>query len=254
MTTAESTRDIYNAQADKWNRDHPILLSDFSARPFLLDLCTPLAGKRCLDLGCGEGYVSRQLMERGAKSTLGIDISDKMVQSALRQQDHAPVHGLDYRVADLRVDPLPSEGSYDLILAVFLFNYMTVDEMHRTMDLAYSKLVKGGRLIFSVPHPSLPFLKQKEFPFYFDPSGGYFSGRDQCFPGEIWRLDRTPVKVQCVHKLLGDYFAGLKSAGFDSMPDVHELRIEQRHVELDAAFFAPLIDLPLHLAMEITKR
>ena len=60
--------------------------------------------------------------------------------------------------------------------------------------------------------------------------------------------------MQCVHKLLGDYFAGLKSAGFDSMPDVHELRIEQRHVELDATFFAPLVDLPLHLAMEITKR
>ena len=150
-------------------------------------------------------------MERGAKSTLGIDISDNMIQSALRQQDHAPVHGLDYRVADLRVDPLPSEGSYDLILAVFLFNY---HDCRRDASHDGPRIFKTreGRSpdIFRFPIRLFPFLKQKEFPFYFDPSGGYFSGRNQCFPGEIWRLDRTPVKVQCVHKLLGDYFAGLK--------------------------------------------
>jgi len=253
MTTAESTRQIYNAQADKWKREKPSLLSDFSARPFLLDLCSPLAGKSCLDLGCGEGYVSRQLMERGAKRTLGIDISENMVQSAIQQQNRDPYQGLEYRVADLRDNTSLIGETYDLVVAVFLFNYMTVDEMHRTMKFAYSKLVSGGRLIFSVPHPSLPFLKEKEFPFYFDPCGGYFSGRDECFPGEIWRLDRTPVKVQCVHKLLEDYFSGLKNAGFKSMPGVHELRIDQRHVAMDPKFFEPLADLPLHLAMEITK-
>jgi cyclopropane fatty-acyl-phospholipid synthase-like methyltransferase len=253
MTTAESTREIYNAQADKWKRDQPTLLSDFSARPFLLNLCGSLQGKVCLDLGCGEGYVARELMKRGAKSTLGIDISEQMIQSAINQQSETQYEGLEYRVADLRDDTEQLGNSYDLVMAVFLFNYMSVDEMHRTMRFAYSKLVTGGRLIFSVPHPSLPFLKRDEFPFYFDPSAGYFSGRDMCFPGEIWKLDRTPVKVQCVHKLLEDYFIGLKNAGFNVIPDVHELRINHEHVELDPVFFQPLVDLPLHLAMEVTK-
>lgn len=253
MTTAETTREIYNSQAAKWSRDEPSLLSDFSARPFLLDLCTPVTEKRVLDLGCGEGYVSRELMKRGAGTTLGIDISEEMIQAAIRQQKHIRYNGLDYCVADLRQDTSPIGKSYDLIIAVFLFNYMSVDEMHQIMRLAYERLVPGGRLIFSVPHPSLPFLKTTEFPFYFEPSGGYFSGRDRCFPGEIWRLDRTPVDVQCVHKLLSDYFSGLKQAGFTTIPDVHELRIDERHVALDPDFFRPLVDLPLHMAMEVTK-
>jgi cyclopropane fatty-acyl-phospholipid synthase-like methyltransferase len=253
MTTAESTREIYNDQADKWQRDRPTLLSDFSARPFLLELCDPIQGKRCLDLGCGEGYVARELMKRGAASTLGVDISENMIESANRQQQSVLQEGLEYRECDLRNGAEDIGNSYDLVVAVFLFNYMSIEEMHRTMRLAHEKLTSTGRLIFSVPHPSLPFLKRDKFPFYFAPSGGYFSGRDQCFPGEIWRLDRTPVKVQCVHKTFEDYFQGLKAAGFETMPNVHELKINQAHVDLDAEFFEPLRDLPLHLAIEVTK-
>ena len=253
MTTVESTREIYNSQADKWQRDRPTLLSDFSARPFLLELCEPVAGKRCLDLGCGEGYVARELMKRGAGETLGVDISEKMIESANRQQQESVHVGLEYRVSDLRGNTENISGSYDLVVAVFLFNYMSIGEMHRTMRLAYQNLASSGRLIFSVPHPSLPFLKRDKFPFYFAPSAGYISGRDHCFPGEIWRLDRTPVKVQCVHKTFEDYFQGLKAAGFNAMPDVHELKINQEHVDLDSEFFEPLRDLPLHLAIEVMK-
>jgi len=253
MTTAGSTREIYNGQADKWQRDRPTLLSDFSARPFLLKLCEPLVGSKCLDLGCGEGYVARELMKRGAAHTLGVDISEKMIESANRQKQSLEDERLEYRVVDLRSSAGEISDSYDLVVAVFLFNYMSIGEMHRTMRFAHEKLSPGGRLIFSVPHPALPYLKTDKFPFYFSASEGYFSGRDRCFPGEIWRLDRVPVKVQCVHKTFADYFKGLKTAGFDSMPDVHELKINQEHVELDAEFFEPLVDLPLHLAIEVVK-
>ena len=43
------------------------------------------AMENILDLGCGEGYVSRELMKRGAKRTLGIDISEKMIAAAFEQ-------------------------------------------------------------------------------------------------------------------------------------------------------------------------
>ena len=61
MSVLNDTREIYNAQASQWSRDEPMLLSDYSARPFLLDLCEPIADATILDLGCGEGYVSRVL-------------------------------------------------------------------------------------------------------------------------------------------------------------------------------------------------
>lgn len=41
--------------------------------PALLALCEPLQGRRVLDLGCGQGYFTRQLAARGAQ-VVGIDL------------------------------------------------------------------------------------------------------------------------------------------------------------------------------------
>lgn len=254
MSLLNDTREIYNAQASQWSRDEPMLLSDYSARPFLLDLCEPIADATILDLGCGEGYFSREMMKRGAKRTLGIDISEEMIATALEQQRRHPWNGLDYSVADLRNSDIVGAAPYDLVVAVFLFNYMTLEETCQTMQQAFTALRPGGRLIFSVPHPVLPFLKKDRFPFYFETWDGYFSGRGNRFPGEIWRIDRVAVNVQCVHKTIEDYFWCLKKAGFRLMPDVHELRITGEHVRLDPEFFGPLLDLPLHLAIQVEKQ
>jgi len=250
----QDTREIYNAQATQWTRDEPILLSDYSARPFLLDLCEPISGCNVLDLGCGEGYVSRELMKRNASGTLGIDVSENMIAQARKQQETDRYEGLEYAVADLREGDNICFERFDLVVAVFLFNYMTLSETRRTMQQAFSVLGSGGRLVFAVPHPALPFLKKDRFPFYFETSGGYFSGRNNRFPGEIWRRDGSPVNVQCVHKTIEDYFHCLKDAGFRLMPAVHELRITEEHVRQDPNFFGPLLDLPLHLAFEVEKQ
>ena len=254
VNVAQDTREIYNAQASQWSREEPVLLSDYSARPFLLDMCEPIAGASILDLGCGEGYVSREMMKRGARRTFGIDISEKMIAAAREHQQSHPWNGLDYAVVDIRNFEAVGTDPYDLVMAVFLFNYMTLAETRQTMKQAFASLRPGGRLVFSVPHPVLPFLKKDRFPFYFETSDGYFSGKDNRFPGEIWRRDRIAVKVQCVHKTIEDYFCCLKEAGFRLMPDVHELKITSEHINLDPEFFGPLQDLPLHLAFQIEKQ
>jgi 2-polyprenyl-3-methyl-5-hydroxy-6-metoxy-1,4-benzoquinol methylase len=75
-------KELYDSQAKDWSRKEPILLSDYSARPFVMEMCEPLKGLRVLDAGCGEGYVGRQLLQRGASSVHGIDISEKMIEQA----------------------------------------------------------------------------------------------------------------------------------------------------------------------------
>ena len=254
MITVENPRDIYNAQASQWNREEPVLLSDFSARPFLLELCEPIANATVLDLGCGEGYVSRELMQRGARQTFGLDISEKMIAAAQSHQQKDRWNGLSFAVGDIRNFESLGKDLYDLVAAVFLFNYMTLEETRRVIKNIFSGLRPGGRLVFSVPHPALPFLKKDRFPFYFETQGGYFSGKDQRFPGEIWRRDGVAVTVQCVHKTIEDYFFCLKDAGFRLMPEVHELKITREHLELDPDFFGPLEDLPLHLAVQVEKQ
>jgi SAM-dependent methyltransferase len=245
----KDTRTLYNAQAENWQRTKPILLSDYSARPFVLDMCEPIKDARIFDLGCGEGYVSRQLINRGAASVVAIDISEKMIDSAKSIE----TVGISYSVGDARSMAEYDSESFDLVLAMFLFNYLNVEESAQTIKEIFRILKPGGRFVMAVPHPSLPFLRKKEFPFSFEPSGNYFSGRNILFPGQIWRLDRVPVNVQCVHKTWEDYFACFEAGGFKQMPVVKELHINETHIQQDPEFFAPLDGIPLHVAFKLKK-
>jgi SAM-dependent methyltransferase len=212
-------------------------------------MCEPIKDARIFDLGCGEGYVSRQLINRGAASVVAIDISEKMIDSAKSIE----TVGISYSVGDARSMAEYDSESFDLVLAMFLFNYLNVEESAQTIKEIFRILKPGGRFVMAVPHPSLPFLRKKEFPFYFEPNGNYFSGRNTLFPGQIWRLDRVPVNVQCVHKTWEDYFACFEAGGFKQMPVVKELHINETHIQQDPEFFAPLDGIPLHVAFKLKK-
>ena len=245
-------KDIYDAHADLWVRHEPILLSDYSARPRVLELCGDVKGLNILDLGCGEGYMGRQLAKKGACSVQGYDVSSGMIAGAEQAAAAQRLDHLTYAVSDLRKaefgDP---EQPVDMVLAVFLFNYMDTASMQRILDRVRAVLKPGGRFIFTVPHPLLPYIKEAERPFYMRPEGGYLSSVDVPFPGRIWRRDGASVEVQAVHKTFTTYFEALNAAGFHRMPQVEELHITAKHVALDPVFFGPLVDLPLHLAFSL---
>tara|TARA_R110002096_G_scaffold99396_5_gene220203 strand:+ start:1386 stop:2141 length:756 start_codon:yes stop_codon:yes gene_type:complete len=248
-----TTKQLYNDASNDWQRTEPILLSDFTARPFLLKWSEPATGLDVLDLGCGEGYFSRALKRRGAGSILGIDVSEEMVRGAQQRESQEQL-GIQYRAGDATdLSNIDSEG-FDLCVAVFLFNYLSLEQTRHTMCEVHRLLRPGGRFIFAVPHPSLPFLGENVAPFYFDPEGkGYYSGRDRQFEGEIWRKDGKSVRVRSVHKNLEDYFGALAGAGFTQMPEITELRATEEHLQSDPEWFGPLQDKPLHLAFRLTK-
>lgn len=252
MNSENNTKSLYDGQANHWQRTGPVLLSDYSARPFVMNLCEPLQGNTLLDIGCGEGYVGRELLKRGAAHIHGIDISDAMIAKAEEEKHKQDISNASYEVRDIR-DLRDGEFQVTTVLAMFLFNYLNANDTAEVMKKAYSQIKPGGHFIFSVPHPSIAFLKQDKFPFYFEKKGGYFSGRNVLFPGEIWRRDGISVGVQSVHKTFEDYFTAMRIAGFTSMPEVYELHITDEHVKLDPAFFTPLIDLPLHIAFKVKK-
>lgn len=253
MGVEKNTKKLYDNQANDWSRNEPILLSDYSARPFVIDLCEPLEGKNVLDMGCGEGYVGRQILKKGAKHVDGIDISDNMIANAIQIQLNENIENASYQAMDISDFKVEQQEEYDLIVAMFLFNYLTIEETQATMEKAIRLLKPGGYFIFSVPHPLLAYLKKDKYPFYFEVNGGYFSGRNNLFPGEIWRRDGVPVNVQCVHKTVQDYFMCLKNANFKTIPEVYELHITKEHIKIDEKFFGPLEDLPLHMAFKIQK-
>lgn len=249
----ESTATIYDRNAEHWQRRQPVLLSDYTARPFLLDWCEPLTGLEVLDLGCGEGYIARQLRRRGALKVIGVDVSSEMIRKAEAQEAQEPLC-IDYQVGDATRLEGFADGSFDCVVAVFLFNYLDRESTAAVMQQVARVLRPGGRFVFAVPHPSLPFLRAEDPPFYFSRGNhGYFSARDVTLEGRIWRRDGVDVPVRCVHKTLQDYFECLGHAGFGSLPELAELHVTDEHLQLDPAFFTPLRDLPLHLAFRTRK-
>jgi predicted TPR repeat methyltransferase len=166
MKATQETKKLYDESAADWKRVEPILLSDYSARPFVIDLCEPIVNKNILDIGCGEGYVGRELINRGAQYVHGIDISSQMIEQALIQKNEYQITNASYETGDIRDFLVTESEQYDLVLAMFLFNYLNVSETISTMQKAYQHLKLGGYFLFAVPHPSLPFLKKDKFPFY----------------------------------------------------------------------------------------
>lgn len=253
MSLTVSTEILYDRASREWARKEPVLLSDYTARPFLMDWCEPIKELDVLDLGCGEGYFARNLKIRGARSIHGIDLSSQMIVQA-REEESRERLGITYRTGDATDLHHLADELFDRVVAVFLFNYLDREQTLRAMQGVARVLRPGGRFVFAVPHPGLPFSREESPPFYFSPGGhGYFSGRDQLFEGEIYRRDGVAVPVRCVHKTLTDYFRCLRDAGFTAMPEVEELCVVQEMVTLDPAFFGPLVDQPLHLAFRVEK-
>ena len=249
----ENTKNLYDSQALDWQREKPTLLSDFSARPHVIEHCGDVTGKKILDLGCGEGYLSRLLIKNGCEQITGVDLSKEMISVADQIKNEQNLDQATYISCDVNQFLEEHSEKYDVIIAVFLFNYIDTASMSHVIDKTHDLLTENGKFIFTVPHPSLPFIKSNDFPFYFNAESGYFSGKDQLFDGKIWRLDRIPTNVQCVHKTFSDYFNVLNKSPYRSIPELHELHITEKHIALDPEFFTPLADLPLHVLFKLSK-
>ena len=249
---AEDTKEIYDRSASFWARREPNSLSDFTARPKIFDMCGDVSGLSIVDLGCGEGYCARVLEDRGASRIEAIELSDKMIDLGRKQQNEGS--RINYRQGD--VTNLPYEdGEFDMAVGVFVYNYLTVEEMKHSFEHVYRVLKDEGVFIFSVPHPSFPHIKSSHSPpFYFDVQGaGYFSSRNRSFNGEIYCRDGSALPVQMVPKTLEDYFTALSDAGFRSIPQVRELKVTDEMLKLDKGFFEGVKDIPLHLAFRLSK-
>src|SRR5947209_8320564 len=125
----------------------------------LFDIAGPLVGKHVLDLGCGNGDITLQLLAKGASVT-AVDISPGMV--GLVQKRAAEL----YPAADLRVAVAPAEAlalpdnSVDLVVGKWILHHVDVRQTAREIARV---LRPNGRGIFienSGGNPILSFARR----------------------------------------------------------------------------------------------
>lgn len=128
-------------------RDNDVNFNDLIETPILLAMLPNLRNKKILDIGCGMGQHAKQYSDMGAKSILGIDISEKMLSYA---KEHNSADNITYiKMAMEDIDTI--QGEFDLITSSLAFDYIeNFDEMMRR---CYNLLSNCGQLIFSMSHP-----------------------------------------------------------------------------------------------------
>ena len=172
-------------------------------RERFLDLVPP-PGRLTVDVGCGEGRVSRDLAELGHR-VVGVDTSPTMVAAA-READP----GGDYVVADAARLPF-ADGHADLVVA--FMSLMDVDDMPSAAGELARVLEPGGNLALAVVHP----INSAHEVDRVHPEGplvlteDYFDRRR--YTDTIER-DDVRMTFESRHWTLEDYFDALLAAGF----------------------------------------
>ena len=119
----------------------------------LMNLIGDLAGKKVIDVACGEGWLTRKLRQAGASEVVGIDISEKMIELARWQEARDP-HGIEYRVEDARATG--TQQDFDLSVSNWLLVYAHNREELGVMCRGLAQGVRtGGRIVTLLTNPEL---------------------------------------------------------------------------------------------------
>lgn len=99
--------------------------------------------KRVLDIACGEGYGAAALLQAGARSVIGVDLSPRACEHA-RQK-----YGIDARPGDALAIPLPNQ-SIDAVVSFETIEH--VDRPDQFLDECVRVLAPGGIAVISTPN------------------------------------------------------------------------------------------------------
>jgi len=111
------------------------------------------AGRRVLDVACGEGYGSALMAAAGAESMTGVDV-DRSTVEHVRER-----HGVDAQVGDIRSLAF-ADDSFDLVVSFETIEH--VREPERALDELARVRAPGGHVLISTPNAG-EYLVENEF-------------------------------------------------------------------------------------------
>ncbi|MEM5598027.1 class I SAM-dependent methyltransferase [Niallia circulans] len=103
-------------------------------------------GFEVLDLGCGNGITTNHISELGANKVIGIDLSEKMIQSAREKYVN-----LDFRQGDITEIKLGNK--FDLITLFDVMEHIPRSNYNNLFKSIKSHLKENGTVFISIPDP-----------------------------------------------------------------------------------------------------
>ena len=202
----------------------------YSILPTVLRLTGDTNGRIAVDLGCGSGFFTLPIAERGADLVIGIDSSEEQLAIAREKA----LENTQFRLGNAFKDALPVT---DVVVAPFIANYATnSDELRAFFRRIFQSLNAGGHAVFVVDLPEMydyiKFKRRRAFgavkwwcvgTSFTDGAmiqNHLYNGRGKCVCS-LWAYYYTPMTIQ---------FA-LQDAGFRNIrwhkPEISEEGLER---------------------------
>jgi 2-polyprenyl-3-methyl-5-hydroxy-6-metoxy-1,4-benzoquinol methylase len=118
--------------------------------PHVLKALTDVRGKKILDAGCGGGFYSLWLAERGAE-VLGIDASKRMIRIA-KEKASRKMLDAEFSIGDI-TDLGVEDGVFDVVLSTLVL--MEVGRLNKAVSELVRVARKEGDIVISIQHPTL---------------------------------------------------------------------------------------------------
>jgi SAM-dependent methyltransferase len=115
--------------------------------PAFRSLLPDLRDQRVLDLGCGFGWHCRYARRQGARSVIGVDLSEKMLAHAQATTDDSAIQ---YRRGAIEDVDFPAE-EFDLVISSLALHY--VERFDVVCRNVHRWLKPDGLFVFSAEHP-----------------------------------------------------------------------------------------------------
>ncbi len=219
--------------------------------PSLYKQIGDLSGLDVLDLACGDGRLSREIKKRGAKSVVGVDAEQKMVEMARAREDEEKL-GIEYQQG--KVGELEKIGKFDIVVGGFLFHYAkTKDELYKMFEDAYKNLKDGGRVVAINMNPNCP---RNLFPKY---GSTVVPIKDPLKEGDLVKItictpeEKPTISFTSTHWEQQTYEKIMRDVGFKDIQWIPMSVSERGIKELGKEFWQDWLDSPSLTILEARK-
>jgi len=222
--------------------------------PTLLSVLGSVRGLRILDLGSGNGYLTRRWAREGATEAVGVDASEANLRIARRRERRRRTGARFLRQDVSRLTGLDT-GHFDRVVAHM--SLMDIEDAEGAVHEVGRVLRPEGRFVFSISHPcfdiDLRSMWVVEQQFYeetvFRKVAGYRQEQTVRVP---WKISNTETAYTLsYHRPLPTYFRYLREAG------LAVLRVEEPVPQAEALRKSPqgpyMLEIPLHLVVDAVR-